>query len=193
MAKYSGLESVLPYKLPSASQLIYVKTNIAGYFFDAVMDVQHTHSSKITSHPVQSGANISDHVYNEPVEVTMTIIMSDVMAGIIKGQFIGTHSRSISAYNMLRELQKQRIPFQITTRLEVYQNMIIETLSVPDDVKTLYGLEVKVSMKQILMVNVKTIKISKRINASNSTNYGTVKTSDVAKTTIVNNRLKDKL
>lgn len=172
---YQGIQSVLPYQLPSMQQLIYVKTNIAGYFFDAFIDMHHTHESKITSHPVQSGANITDHIYTEPVELSMTIRMSDSMAGLVAGQFVGRYTRSVSAYNILRELQKQRIPFQVTTRLETYQNMVIQTLSVPDDYITQFGLEAKVTMKQVLIVNVKTVKVSNRINTTNTTNAGPVK------------------
>ena len=97
---YQGIQGVLPYQLPSMQQLIYVKTNIAGYFFDAFIDMHHTHESKITSHPVQSGANITDHIYTEPVELSMTIRMSDSMAGLVAGQFVGRYTRSVSAYNI---------------------------------------------------------------------------------------------
>lgn len=178
MANDGRIRSVLPYQLPSMQQLIYVKTNIAGYFFDAFIDMHHTHESNITSHPVQSGANITDHIYSEPAELSMTIRMSDSMAGLVAGQFVGSYTRSVSAYNILRELQKQRVPFQVMTRLEMYQNMVIQTLSVPDDYKTQFGLEVKVTMKQILVANVKTVKISNRANATNSVNTGTLKVSN---------------
>ena len=43
--------------MSEGSELIYVKTNIAGYFFDAFLDMEHTSEMKITSHPVQQGAN----------------------------------------------------------------------------------------------------------------------------------------
>lgn len=168
----AGLQHVLPYKLPNVSELIYVKTNIGGYFFDAFLETNHTHNSKITSHPVQSGANITDHIYVEPVELSMKIKMSDCMQSLVKGQFTQNYTRSVSAYNVLRELQKLRIPFQVTTRLEVYQNMVIEVLSVNDDVKNLNGLEVDVTMKQILVVSVKTIKTSARVNATNKLTLG---------------------
>lgn len=170
----AGLQPILPYKLLDNSQLVYVKTNIAGYFFDAVIDSQHTHQAKITSHPVQSGANITDHIYIEPVELTMTIKMSDAMRSLKPEQFSESYSRSISAYNVLRSLQKERIPFPVTTRLERYENMVIETISVSDDYKTLYGLDVRVTMKQIIVVEVRTIKVTNRVNVTDSVGLGVV-------------------
>ena len=157
---------------PTNAQLVLFKTNLDGYFFDAIIDSQHTHQAKITSHPVQSGANITDHIYIEPVELTMTIRMSDSFNSYVNGQFSGGPSRSVNAYNVLRELQRTRVPFQVVTRLETYQNMVIETLSVADDYKTLYALEARVTLKQILVVQVRTIKISNRINATDTYNIG---------------------
>lgn len=55
-------------------ELIYCKTNIAGFFFDAVLNVSTEHTAVVTSHPVQTGANISDHMYLEPVQITMISI-----------------------------------------------------------------------------------------------------------------------
>lgn len=186
-----GLQHVLPYKLPDVSELIYVKTNIAGYFFDAFLEVNHTHNSKITSHPVQSGANITDHIYVEPVELSMKIKMSDCMQSLVKGQFVQSYTRSVSAYNVLRELQKLRIPFDVTTRLEVYQNMVIETLSVSDDVKNLNGLEVDVALKQILVVSVKTVKTSARVNATNKLTLGpTNATPYNRRATVIENKIQ---
>jgi hypothetical protein len=172
--KSTGLETILPYKLPALSQLVYVKTNVAGYFFDAFVDIQHSSTLKITSHPVQSGANITDHAYLEPAELTMKVKMSDCMQGLVKGQFTGAYSRSVSAYRILKELQANRIPFQVVTRLQVYQNMLIESLSIPDGNDLLYGLEASLTLKQILVVNVKTIKTSARVNATGTTPKGTV-------------------
>lgn len=187
----SGLQHILPYKLPSVSELIYVKTNIAGYFFDAFLEINHTHQSRITSHPVQTGANITDHIYVEPVELNMKIKMSDCMQSLVGGQFTANYTRSVSAYNILRELQKSRIPFQVTTRLEIYQNMVIETLVVNDDVKNSSGLEVDVTLKQILVVSVKTIKTSARVNATNKLTLGPTNSTPYNKRlTVMENKIR---
>lgn len=155
-------------------QLIYAKTSLAGYFFDAIIDTQHTHTAKITKHPVQTGANVTDHIYMEPVSVAMTIKMSDVMSSISPGQFGDNKSRSVSAYGVLRDLQQLRIPFTVVTRLERYENMVIELLSVDEDYKTMYGLQARVTLSQILVVNVKTVKLTERANVTDSTSLGVV-------------------
>jgi hypothetical protein len=153
-------------------QSAYFNTQIGDYVFDAFFSVQHDTTLTITKHPVQTGASVSDHAYMEPKQLTFEIGMSDVMQSIISGQFTDHQSRSVSAYNTLRKLQEQRIPVQVVTRLGVYQNMLIETISAPDDYKTMYGLKATVTMQEILVVQVATVKISARPHKSNSTNNG---------------------
>lgn len=167
------MSKTLPYLQEDLQELILIKTNIAGYFFDGFMNVDHSFKTTVTSHPVQTGANISDHAYDEPAEVSMTIIMSDTKSDKVAGQFAGiSYTRSVAAFNILRELQKQRIPLQVHTRLQTYKNMLITSLSVSDSITTLNGLEASVTMEEILVSNIKTVKISKRVQTTNTTSSG---------------------
>ena len=143
-------------------ELIYCKTNIAGFFFDAVLNVSTEHGATVTSHPVQTGANISDHMYLEPVQITMEIGMSDAMASIVRGQWTGAYTKSISAYRKLCELQAARIPFTVLTRLNQYPNMVIRSISVNDNANTLYGLRATVNLQQLILASVSTEKVSAR-------------------------------
>lgn len=171
----SGLKKKLPYEDIKMESLVLVKTNIAGYFFDGFLEINHTINTVVTSHQVQQGANISDHAYVEPVEVTMTVKMSDAMMGMVEEQFTGiSYTRSTAAYRILRQLQEQRKVFQIHTRLETLQNMMITNITADDDVDNIYGLECKVTMKEILVAKEKAVKISTRENTTTTNNTGTV-------------------
>lgn len=157
--------------LPSdVNQLVYIKTNIGGYFFDAVLREDHTESVKVTEHPVQTGANISDHAYNLPAKLTMEIGMSDAMDSIVTGQFTGWYTKSVSAYQMLKQLKEARLPLRVLTRLNLYENMIIEEINAPDDVKTLYGLRCTVTLKEIFVVEVSKTTVSARPQTTGATN-----------------------
>ncbi|TWH46328.1 phage baseplate protein [Sporomusa sp. KB1] len=163
------------------SQLVLVKTNIAGFFFDAVIREDHTSSLKITSHPVQDGANITDHSIVEPKVLVMEILMSDAVDDMYNQQFISyvapgnaaaDKSKSKSAYHVLLEIQEGRIPVSVLTRLTQYDNMLIETISVPDDSKALYGLRCTVTLKEIFIVNVAKTKVSARPHDTDFTDRG---------------------
>lgn len=167
-----ALSPILDPISPEIKDLIYVKTNIGGWFFDAFLSMAHTSKLHITEHPVQTGAAITDHAYLEPRELTIEVGMSDAAQSKIPGQFSGSWSRSVKAYEVLRELQTQRIPMQVLTRLGLYKNMMIEALSVPEDVKTLYGLRASVTFKEILVAETRTVKISTNRQITDSTNRG---------------------
>jgi len=171
--------------MPSVAELVYVKTNIGGFFFDAFFNVDHTSKTKITSHPVQTGANITDHAYQEPDELSIEIGMSDCMQDIIQGQFGGGWSRSVTAYEVLREMQQQRIPMQILTRLKLYQNMMIETISAPDNLTTLYGLRATITFREIIVASVKTVKISANPQVTDSTSKGNIETKPIADESLI--------
>lgn len=173
-----SLSPVLPNKLPDLQHLIYLKTNVAGYFFDAFLRVDHTSKLNITSHPVETGANISDHAFLEPAELVIEIGMSDTAKSLVNGQFSDGKSRSVTAFQVLKELQAQRIPLQIHTRLNTYKNMLIETISVPDDYRTLYGLKATVTFREVLIASTKTVKLSARPQVTDSTNMGNVEPVD---------------
>ncbi|WPS86461.1 hypothetical protein SMD22_18385 [Brevibacillus halotolerans] len=146
---------------PIAS-LVYLKTNIGGWFFDAFLRSTHTSRLNITQHPVQTGAALTDHAYLQPKELTMEVGMSDVGEGLIPGQFTGSWSRSVHAFKVLQELQALRVPLQVHTRLGLYQNMLIEELTAPDDFTTLSGLRCTVTMREIIVGQVRTVKISSK-------------------------------
>ena len=127
-----------------AQQVLMVKTNIGGYFFDAVFSVDTEHSLTVTQHPVQTG-------------------VSDAMAYRTGADYGGDGgTKSVQAYRLLCKLQELRIPMQVVTRLNTYQNMLIESIDVSDDVSTLCALKATVNLVQVLVVNVGTEKVSAR-------------------------------
>lgn len=150
----------------------YLDTGREKLIFDAIFSIQHESATNITEHPIQTGASIADHAYEEPSKLTFDIGMSDVMESIIPGQFSDNNSRSISAYEKLRELQSQRLPLSVVTKLRSYSNMLIETISTVEDSKTTYGLRATVTLKQVFVVNVNTVKVSERAHKSVETNEG---------------------
>lgn len=216
--------------LPSdESQLILVKSNIAmqldkdnpnsfiGFYFDAFLREDHELGIRITEHPVQNGANISDHAYSLPVRLTLEILVSDAMDQILPGQFVdpkrenktpndtrylqlsktlpgainailtggsltrnyvGTKitydgpTKSMGAYNILKTLQDLREPLQVTTRFQVYKDMLIENIHIPVDYKTSASLRATVTMKQIIMATVTTAKVSSRPQTVKKTDKG---------------------
>ncbi|MGG3012300.1 phage baseplate protein [Brevibacillus parabrevis] len=154
------------------SSLVYLKTNIGGWFFDAFLRSTHTSRLNITQHPVQTGAALTDHAFLQPKELSMEIGMSDAATSLVPGQFTGGWSRSVQAFKVLTELQALRVPLQVHSRLGLYQNMLIEEISAPDDYTTLYGLRCTVMLREIMVAQVRTVKVSAKPAVTDQANRG---------------------
>ena len=167
-----------PHSESNIAQMIGVQTNLGGYFFDAVLKTDHSSKLKITEHPVEEGASVTDHAYVEPQSLTMEIGMSDVCMSYIDGQFMQKSSRSVSAYEVLKQIQSSRIPLTVCTRLDVYENMLIETISAPDDYLTMFGLKATIGLREIIVVTTSTVALPNRTSRqpqkTGATNKGTV-------------------
>lgn len=99
----------------------------------------------------------------------------DILQGeLSKGSAIADigSGRSINAWQALKSMQLERSPLTVTTRLQTYENMIIEELSAPDDYMTLNALKCTVHLKQIIMANVAEMKVSKRLTTAAATSGG---------------------
>lgn len=152
--------------------------NVGGYVFDATFREDHVSKLMITSHPVETGAAIADHAYLQPSELTIQIGVSDV-AYKAGESFSEGSSRSVTAYQLLRELQSLRIPISVTTRLHHYSNMLVETIAASDDYRTSSALKATVTFKQVIVAQVRAVKISERKHATNTTQRGTVEPAEV--------------
>ena len=71
-------------------------------------------------------------------------------------------TRSINAWQALKQMQLDRVPITVETRLQNYSNMIIEELSAPDDYKTLHALKCTVRLREIIFANVAETQVSAR-------------------------------
>lgn len=153
----------------------YFETAQGNYLFDAYFNINHESTLSITEHPIQTGANISDHAFMQPNQLSFEVGMSDVMKDVSNSNYVSFSSdatRSINAYKILRQLQSDRVPINLYTKLWDYKNMLIETISAPDTNETAYALKASVILKEIFVASVTTVKISQRPHKSEETNEG---------------------
>jgi hypothetical protein len=148
----------VPYRPPQWNKSQITFLTVAGlgdngatenYYFDAVLRVEHDQELRYTLHPVQTGAPISDHAYLMPARVILEIGMSDAMARFDPGAYTGSGSKSVSAYQKFKEIQALRQPITLSTRLDTYENMLIERILAPDSNATQYSLKSQIIFAQI--------------------------------------------
>ena len=159
--------------------LLYCKTNIGGYFFDGFMQVEHNIELQTTSNPVETGASVVDHAYVKPAELVMKVMMSDVHQSLVPGQFTGASFRSVNAWQVLRKLQSDRIPMSVLTRLGLYTNMLITKLTTSDTAETFKALSAEVTLREIPVARIKTVKISSADQTTINTEMGKIEASQI--------------
>lgn len=160
-----------PYK--EQSQLMLIRTSINGWFFDAVFFTDHSSTLKITKHPTQTGANITDHSFVEPKTLSLEVGMSDC-AYSTGSQFTLQEGRSREAWAKLVQLQESRVPLEVITPFGVYKNMLIGNLTQKDDYTTMTSLRASLTMEEIIIVDAPTTTVSAVPDKTGETSKGEV-------------------
>lgn len=148
------------------------------FYFDAVFSVSHTTSVQVTEHPVQSGASVADHAFLDPDEVTMDVGFSDVHSSryyfeagtpYSDAALGASDGRSVTAYDLMRQIAEAREPLTLVTRLHTYDSMLITSVSAADDEKTMFGLRASVTLRKVRRVSVATMSIQQTCASSKIT------------------------
>lgn len=124
----------------------------------------HTHRLNITSHPVERGANISDHAYVEPAEVTMECGFAGGGSLLdftdTRNWQIGEGLTPAETLDSLIKLQESALPITVVTSKRTYNNMLITSLTFSTEQKTRHVLTCSLVLKQILIADSKQVSVA---------------------------------
>lgn len=146
--------------------------NINGYVFDAMLRMRQTQRLEVTKNPVETGVDISDHAFLRPREFQFDIGMTDTTLGKVAGQF-GLLNRSITAFEILSELQRSRQPVTLNGKYGFYDNLLITNIEPIDDYTTYNALRVSVTLEEIITSTTQIVEVSANGSLTSSTNRGT--------------------
>lgn len=148
--------------------------SVAGIEFPAMLDETQTFTSDIPEYPVETGFVISDNITLQPMELPLTLLLSDTPL-TWRGRV-----RSMSeAESMLKELYFSKTPFTVVTPSGTFESMGITSMQIKRSSENGYNKEVSLSLKQINVTATKTASIPDSYGKSGSTgaNAGTASTS----------------
>lgn len=126
---------------------------------------KHVDELHITEHPVEQGANITDHAFMTPPEVTIRCAWSNSGGGgIADGSAVNNGlGRGTSlvqdVYQSLLDLQRSAKPITIYTGKRKYDNMLIKTITVETDRRTENALSALLTCRQIIIVQTTTVEL----------------------------------
>ena len=130
----------------------------------------------MTEHPVESGANITDHIRPDPVQLSITGIVSDTPIGsrqVQRSIEVGGASVQVTqqeppssatgfgraAWAKLDAIRTAAKPVKVVTRDKTYESMALVSLSVPKEAKTGGALYFTAQFKQVRIVFNRSTKV----------------------------------
>lgn len=151
-------------------------TLIGDVAIDCTVTETHTATATVTKHPVESGANITDHIRPEPVQLSVTGIVSDtpigskqiqraIDAGGAKVQITESETPTSAvgfgrtAWAKLEAIRVAAKPVKVTTRDRTYESMALTSLTVPKEAKNGGALYFTAQFEQVRIVFNRTTKV----------------------------------
>lgn len=151
-------------------------TLIGDLALDCTVTETHTATSTVTEHPVESGANITDHIRPDPVQLSITGIVSDTPIGsrqVQRSIEVGGASVQVTqqeppssatgfgraAWAKLDAIRTAAKPVKVVTRDKTYDSMALVSLSVPKESKTGGALYFTAQFKQVRIVYNRTTRV----------------------------------
>lgn len=162
---------------------VVLKSALHYIVFDAVVKINITGSSSVTTHPVESGAAISDHIVKDNTRISLTgfvVDLYDKMPGEWSGE--GPFEQTpLSAKIALREMQNSNLPLSLVTPTGFYTDLVVTKYSEPRTVE--HGgeissgwssWEITIDLQQIQKVKsgVGTVPVSEEIEKKTSNTSG---------------------
>ena len=157
----------LPYSLDSLllgrSRSIEAMDGGEAIIPDVVISESHTDTVMVTSHPVDTGADISDHAVIEASVVTCNFAWSDssrLINSALDRSILQGLETTKDVYQKLLELKDARQPLRVSTGKRTYENMIITSLSTTSTVDTESAAIIEITFQEIFMAQAQTVSLS---------------------------------
>lgn len=146
---------------------VVILSRLDNIAIDMVSEVTVDEPSRITEHPTESGANVSDHIINLPVSITLSGRFSDVplsTAGLdLPNPFAPLASQlssmgtlaglSVQKWNALEALRDGKIPFTVVIQHGVYNNMAFRDLRSPRVRRDGSSMQFTADLQQLVVVD----------------------------------------
>ena len=154
-------------------------TRIGQIRLDATVREEHGMSARVTESPLESGANVADHVISEADTLNIDGVITETpvyfskepspgSADLVEVPYASSGSRVLDGYEALRRLMERRQTITVVTGLRTYQDMVMTNLNVPREPETGVALRFSAELRQIRMVNSASIPPNKASPKSKS-------------------------
>lgn len=172
--------------------LVDKRGRIADMTLDCVLSESHKAEVEVTSHPVEKGADITDHARQKPREVTITAIISETPVTLSQQRRViksdGTRIETLvaqpiplnsdqyvgAALAKLDRLLATKELVTLVTALRSYKDMMLTSLTIPKDPKTGMALNFTAVFREIRFAVIRTTEAQTKVvkTANKKVNLG---------------------
>lgn len=146
---------------------------IGNITIDAALREQHTLRREITSFPVEEGSDVTDHSRRLPRVLVVEGIVSDTPIGraaAVRENPVTSPDEvqieptvpSMDTFAALELIHAAGEPVTVSSSLKLYENMIMEELSIPRDAETGEALKFSATFREVIIVENRRTSIAVR-------------------------------
>jgi hypothetical protein len=159
---------------------------------------KHTDAAEITSHPVEDGSLMTDHIRKLPVTLEITGLVTNtpityLASAFAKPSTFGSEAfipstpssdRVDDAYALMQLMMENGVTMDVVTSLRTYSSMAIESLSVTREASTGQALDCVIALREVQKAKALSIDLPIPENPANnaSTDTGTTDTTGATTT-----------
>lgn len=144
----------------SVGQIFDKGNNIDGITFDILSARRVNQTQQITDNPIEDGSSISDFSIQEPITINLTVEIGNVSLFDIN-QEPGENARR--AFEELERLYENRSFVSYQTGFRLYENMLLTSINLTDDIRKPNALIAEISLKQVIITESEQVAIPSQI------------------------------
>ena len=150
---------------------VRVQKSLGGIQLDAVISENHSNSLRLTKNPIELGADITDAIV-EPKQLSIVAYVSDsplgaaafgeivdLITGLFGSSTTSNITRSNAAYNAMVQLMEYREPIEVQTKLKLYSNMMITSLTASQDKNSSRMVAMNISLEEVIITESLVVKL----------------------------------
>ena len=137
---------------------------------DASLNEEHLSELEMAENPIQFGADVTDHAFLLPLQLTLEAGVSNTPVGnfdLISGT---DQTRASSAYDQLKRYQEEVKALRVQTGLKLYESMLLVSLTTAQNVDTERVLIFTAVFRQAIFIDTQSEGVPKDILAGDTQN-----------------------
>lgn len=168
-------------QLPQHTCLFYRKDgySVGSVDIDLILNEDHSKDARVTENPLQDGRAVSDGIYLELREGSLTGLVSNhslkhatppdvqsAQALLEQAESTTLENRARQAWEDLKAVMDAKEPVTIVTALEVYENVAITHIETDRDGDTGDALAIQVFFRQVQTVQLREDRVTAKVSPS---------------------------